>query len=398
MKGLLRRIFHIDHIIVAAFTILIIELLVVIAVNLEFLSPVVRALESFSMTDVYYKILNKDGDTEECNTITLVDMTDVTHRQDIAKVISEIKALKPVALGVDIIFEGLIEDGDGDNLLADACLEGDSVNTVWAYKLTKYDEKTRKFQNSLHSFFIVEGMENEGFVNLVDDPSKTIKRYAVTLPYKDTVAYSLPAQIARIVKNADLGGEKNHTINYKAVSFPVVKYDELSSYRELIEGHIVLLGTTQEEREMYYTPIGQKSGMEILAYTILSMTETTPIRHSSRWMIILWALIAGYITNLIDYLLTKRIENRRSTLMVFITQSEFYDKIISFFVMMLITGVSFHLYAKYNYFVDTVLALSTIVLIEEGRLLYAGLLSVLKKKTKWKWVEKSIYADDLDIT
>ena len=395
MKGLLRRIFHTDHIIVATFTILIIELLVVVAINLDFLSPVVRALESFSMTDVYYKILNKDNETEECNTITLVDMTELTHRQDIAKVIQEIKAMKPSVLGVDIIFEGEIQDGDGDDLLAQACLANDSVKTVWASKMTKYDEHNHKYQNCLHSFFITQETEIEGFINLVDDPTKTIKRYAVTLPYKDTIAYSLPARIARIIKNTDFTNEKNHTINYKPVTFPVVKYDELSSYPELIQGHTVLLGTTQEEREMYYTPIGQKSGMEILAYTILSMTETTPVRHASQWIIILWALLAGYITNLIDYLLTKNFKNRRSTFMVFITQSEFYDKIISFFVMMLITGISFHLYAKYNYYVDTVLALSTIVLIEEGRLLYAGLLSVLKKKTKWKWVRKSIYADEL---
>ena len=395
MKGLLRQIFHIDHIIVAVLTIIIIELLVLVAVSLDFLSPVVRALESFSMTDVYYRILHKDAETETCNTITLVDMTDLTRRQDIADVIKQIKELQPKALGVDIIFEGQLLDGNGDNLLAEACLQGDSANTVWAYKLTKYDEQTRQFKNSLHSFFIVNGEQHEGFINLVDDPAKTIKRYAVTLHYNDTVVYSLPAQITRMVSGNKPPEEAYHTINYKSVSFPVVKHDELSSYRELIKDHIVLLGTTQEEREMYYTPIGQKSGMEILAYTILSMTETVPIRHASRWMVFLWAILAGYLTNLIDFLLTKRIESRRSTLMVFITQSEFYDKLISFFVMMLITGVSFILYAKQGYFVDTVLALSTIVLIEEGRLLYAGVLSVIKKKTKWKWVEKSIYADEI---
>ena len=395
MKGLFKSIFHIDHIIVAALTIVIIEILVVVAVNLDFLSPVVRALDSFSMTDVYYKIENRGGQTEYCNTITLVDMTELTRRQDIANVIREIKALKPAVLAVDIIFEGQIQDGDGDDLLAKASLDGNATGTVWANKLTKYKEENGGFQDCLHSFFIEEGELHEGFVNLVDDPAKTIKRYAITLPYKDTLAYSLPAQVVRILKKGDLTEERTHTINYKPVAFPVVKYDELSSYRELIEGHIVLLGTTQEEREMYYTPVGQKSGMEILAYTILSMTESSPIRHASRWMIILWALIAGYLTNLIDFFLTKRIENRRSTLMVFISQSEFYDKIISFVVMMLITWASFELYVRQNYFVDTVLALSTIVLIEEGRLLYVGLLSVLKKKTKWKWIEKSVYAKDL---
>ena len=175
-----------------------------------------------------------------------------------------------------------------------------------------------------------------------------------------------------------------------------MKYDELTDYREFITGRIVLLGTTEEEKDKYYTPIGQKSGVEILAYSILSMTEDNPVEHAGRWMVILWALIAGYITNLIDYFLTKRFERGRSTFMVFITQSEFYDKIISFVVMALVTWVAFELYVRLNYFVDTVLALTTIVLIEEGRLLYAGLLTVLKRKTKWKLIEKSIYAAELD--
>ena len=174
-----------------------------------------------------------------------------------------------------------------------------------------------------------------------------------------------------------------------------MRYDELSDFPELIENHIVLLGTTQEERDIYLTPVGQKPGLEILAYTVKSMTEELHIRHAGDLMVLLWALIAGYLANLLDFLLTKRVANRHSAFMLFITQSEFYDKIMSLAVMIVITGASFELFAKYNYFVDTVLALSTIVLIEEGRLLYVGLLAVLKKKTKWGWVKRSIYADDL---
>ena len=83
-------------------------------------------------------------------------------------------------------------------------------------------------------------------------------------------------------------------------------------------------------------------------------------------------------------------------MMVFVTQSELYDKVISFLVMVLITGFSFELYVKCSYFVDTVLPLATIVLIEEGRLLYVGLLSVLKKKKKEFLVTKSIYAKEIE--
>ena len=93
------------------------------------------------------------------------------------------------------------------------------------------------------------------------------------------------------------------------------------------------------------------------------MIENSPVKHASQWIVFLWALIAGYLTNLIDFFLTKRVQKRQSAMMIFITQSELYDKIISFIVMVLITWVSFELYTKFNYFVDTVLPLATIVLI-----------------------------------
>lgn len=129
---LLRQIFHFDHLIVAAFTLLIIKLMVAVAVNLDFLSPVVRAVENFSMTDIYYRIGDNGGDAESENIVTLVDMTDLSRRKDIAAVISEIKSMKPAALGVDIIFEGRQLDGDGDDILSEACLDGDTDNVVWA--------------------------------------------------------------------------------------------------------------------------------------------------------------------------------------------------------------------------------------------------------------------------
>jgi len=396
MKDLLKHVFHIDHVIVAGLTIIIIELMVAITLNLEFLSPVVRALKSFSMTDIYHKIQNSGDPTEVCNTITLVDITELTHRKDIAHIIREINEMKPSILGIDIIFEGEKSDSVGDELLAEACLNGNLSRTVFAYKLLDYDESRHSYQRSLHSYFCMEHDIKEGFVNLVDNPEKSIRKYANILPSQDTQAYSFPFQISQLATPKTIGDEMMHTINYKPIVFPVIKYNELGNYKEYITGHIVLLGTTQEERDKFYTPIGQKSGMEILAYTILSMTEGSPVKHAGPWIIILWALFAGYLTNLIDFFLTKRVKKRQSTMMVFVTQSELYDKVISFIVMVLITWISFELYVKYGYFVDTVLPLATIVLIEEGRLLYVGLLSVLKKKKHNNFVKKSIYANEIE--
>jgi hypothetical protein len=91
------------------------------------------------MTDIYYKILNSDESTDVCSSITLVDMTELTQRKDIAQVIREINDMKQSVLGIDIIFEGEKSDAEGDTLLIEACMQGNSSNTVLAYKLTNSD-------------------------------------------------------------------------------------------------------------------------------------------------------------------------------------------------------------------------------------------------------------------
>jgi hypothetical protein len=158
----------------------------------------------------------------------------------------------------------------------------------------------------------------------------------------------------------------------------------------------VLLGSTREEADKHYTPLGQLPGMEILAYTLQSMLEGSDVSTAPLWQVVLLALLAGYLTNVIDFFVSNAIYHRKSAIMVFITQSEFYDKLISFIVMVVLTFFTFMLFAKMNYFIDSVLGLSTIVLIEEGRLLYVGILAVLKKAFGKKIVEKSIYAEELE--
>jgi CHASE2 domain-containing sensor protein len=189
--------------------------------------------------------------------------------------------------------------------------------------------------------------------------------------------------------------EREFQINYKGTTFPVVDWKDLDKHRDLIENHIVLLGSTREEADKHYTPLGQLPGMEILAYALLSVLEGSHVSTAPLWQVILLALLAGYLTNVIDFLVSNAIYRRKSTIMVFITQSEFYDKLISFLVMVLLTFFTFMLFVKMDYFINSVLGLSTIVLIEEGRLLYVGILAVLKKRFGAKIVEKSIYAEEL---
>lgn len=396
MKAVFRHFFHIDHLIVSAFTIGIIGLLVLITVNIEFLNPVVRAVESFSMTDVYYRI--QHSVTPEINKqITLVDITALSSRDRdrIAEIVEKISEMHPTALGVDVIFEGLKGNPDSDEQLADAFFHTPE-NTVLAYKLTDPDEHTGIFRNAVHSFFVGDTHQIEGTVNVTNNPHKSMTTYPMYFMLNQDTVRSMPVLLAEMLGVSFEPGMKQHAINYKGTTFPVVEWNELEQHRDLIENHIVLLGSTREEADKHYTPLGLRPGMEILAYTILSMLDGTHVYHAPFWQILLWALLAGYLTNVVDYFISKALGRGKSTFAVFITQSEFYDKVISFCIMAILTFITFMLFVKCDYYVDTVLALSTIVLIEEGRLLYVGLLAVLKRKLGWKGVKRSLYAEELE--
>lgn len=398
MKKVLRQIFHIDHFIVSSITMIIIGLLVLITVNVEFLNPVVHALESFSMTDIYYRIQHS-GTPQLNQQITLVDMTELTSRDrdKIAGVVREISQMKPTALGIDIIFEGLKGNPDADAELTEAFFEAPE-NTVLAFKLTEPDEKTQTFHNAVHSFFVADTHQVEGTVNVTNNPHRSMTRYPVFFVMNGDTLFSLPVQLGRMLGVDPLPGVEEQTINYKGTVFPVVDYKNLQANRHLIENHIVLLGSTREESDKHFTPLGHRPGMEIMAYTLLSILDGIKVYHAPFWHILLWALLAGIVTNIVDFFLTKRLEHSHATLLMFMTRSEFYEKFVAFVLMALLTLVTFLLFVDHDYYVNTVLALSTIVLINEGRLLYIATLAVLKKKWKWKIIEKSLYAEEVNET
>lgn len=388
--SLLRSIFHIDHFIVSALTLGVIGLLVFITVNLEFLNPVVRALEGFSMTDIYYKI--QHSDTPQLNQkITLVDITDLSYndRDKIAQVVEQISSMEPSVLGVDVIFENLKGSPESNMLLTDAFFNA-PTNTVLAVKLTDPDLETKTFSNSVHSFFVSETHQTEGTVNVTNNPNRSMTSYPTYFVKDNDTLYSLPVQVSRFL-GFDVPPRQQFIINYRGTVFPVVKWNELEQHRELIENHIVLLGCTEEESDKHLTPIGQMAGLNILAYSTLSIIEGEEVAEAPVWVYLLWALIAGWIANMIDLLVTKRLEKRKSTFILFVLKSGLYARLISFLILVALTYVSFILFTRFDYDLSSVLALTVTVLIGEGRLLYTAFLAVLKRKGIPGW-EKSIYA------
>ena len=405
LKKCLRILFNIDNLIISIITTALLCGLLTIIKRLEFLDPVEKVVEELSMMEVYFHI-NNSGEKEMSQEISIVDITDLSERQrdSIAIVVNQIIELKPSILGVDVIFERPLSDTEADDKLANAFLSTpDDIPIVMAEKLALPNSETRTFGMVTHSFF-VDGLLEEGGVNVIEKPTTNLKHYPVYLMTETDTVYSLPAKIVEILSGEKVVHDRycEHTINYESVDFPVINYRELQENKQLITGRKVLLGAFYEERDKHLTPLGELPGIKVLAYTIHSMQQNKHIWQGSLFWIILMAVLAGYFMNafefLMSWLIVKVPKSRGKDIPLFLkffTESEIYDKIVAFIFMVFFTGFAYWLYAKQYIYINTWLALGTIAFIEEGRLIYKAWLVFLYKKGLTKASQHSIYYKEI---
>jgi hypothetical protein len=405
LKKCLRILFNIDNLIISIITTALLCGLLTIIKRLEFLDPVEKVVEELSMMEVYFRI-NNSGEKEMSQEISIVDITDLSERQrdSIAIVVNQIIELKPSILGVDVIFERPLSDTEADDKLANAFLSTpDDIPIVMAEKLSLPNSETRTFGMVTHSFF-VDGLLEEGGVNVIEKPTTNLKHYPVYLMTETDTVYSLPAKIVEILSGEKVVPDRDceHTINYESVDFPVINYRELQENKQLITGRKVLLGAFYEERDKHLTPLGELPGIKVLAYTIHSMQQNKHIWQGSLFWIILMAVLAGYFMNafefLMSWLIVKVPKSRGKDIPLFLkffTESEIYDKIVAFIFMVFFTGFTYWLYAKQYIYINTWLALGTIAFIEEGRLIYKAWLVFLYKKGLTKASQHSIYYKEI---
>ena len=88
----------IDHLLVLAMVVLLATSLIEISFSVSFLNPMARALSNFSITDVFYDIGNTSEDKEKSDLVTLVDITDIYDRGELAGVVEELERVEPATV------------------------------------------------------------------------------------------------------------------------------------------------------------------------------------------------------------------------------------------------------------------------------------------------------------
>ena len=391
---ILKFIFHLDHIFVVFLTLVLLWLLSLCIVNISFLKPIDRALDEFSITDMFWEIENtKVPDT--CQLITLVDMTELHSRADIGQLLSQIDAHNPLCTGVDLLFEGEKDDVLGNIILESTILNLDNT-FVFAKKLTEYNDSTNDFRSSVQSYFVEQIPIKEAYTNFTDNlQHATIRTYTTHQQNVGTDILSFPAAIAHQIDSSFVSlGTEELLINYKHTIFPTLKYNEIDQYPQLIEGRIVLVGTLQEEQDMHLTPLGKTPGMKIHAYSLLTLLENKNIQRLP-WLInlIICIMLCWMLQITLTAVHTYLARHNRYGLVYFLLQSNIASTIIFISWIILVSYALFILLIKYQTIIDSTMALASITLLMEARGLYSAIINTIAKKRDWRLIRNSLFIE-----
>lgn len=253
-----------------------------IALNLSFMSPVAQTMRDFSLTDIYYHILRDYGHVDTSRVITIVDMTRLHDRADIADVLENIQSMNPKVVGVDIVFEGTKTDTMADLRIMDVAAS--CRNTVFSYRLKDYANESIGYERDIHSFFTDMVNVEEGFTNFERLLYGGLKRkVAIKDKCMGEERISLAYKIAQLYSDNTLAPHEESfmNVNFRSTEFHVIPYDSVTYHRDWIEGHIVLYGAEDELSDMHYTPLGEMAGVELLAYSIQTLLEQSEVRNLS---------------------------------------------------------------------------------------------------------------------
>ena len=342
-----------------------------LAFNLKVFSPVAKAIGDYSFEDFYYQILSTSDDVDTSRVVTIVDMTELYSRRELANTISEISSLKPKVLGVDIVFEGLKEDTIGDQMLREIVSQS---NAIFAYKIIDRTEQ------EVHSFFMPNDSLEEGYVNMPRQLYGGLKRHLSVGRINNGKLY--PSFIKKLTDR--YAGEevmpltdKNIRINFAPTHFEVVKYSDVMMHPELIEDRIVLLGALKEEVDMHYTPLGKIAGTELLAYGITTMLKHDEVKAVTGWqMWLISFLVVLFVTFVrMEYM---KFAEKRKLIARSILSLGLAVGLVVFSVIAIFMWVGFILFCEYNISINLGFAIAATAVIPSAINLYDTIVNYKK--------------------
>ncbi|MGN0061710.1 MAG: CHASE2 domain-containing protein [Alloprevotella sp.] len=380
------------HCAITLISIAISSLFALIAIYAKPLDPVKRVVKDFSFTDIYYEIQQESGKPDTSHIITLVDMTQLVKRKDIAELIEAVETHSPKVVGLDVNFDLEGCDMDGNYSLIETMER--HQNIVCSMKLTDWKNDSIGWTNAIHSFFTEAVDVCEGSTNipraLFDNMKRKIPLYE---RLKGQWQPSFVTQIANRYAETDLVKNRREDvrINFTPTVFRVLSPEEVSQHPEMIEGQIVLIGAMNQDTDMHWTPIGKIAGVELMAYGLQSVLYSNEVKTLSYPALCLISLLIILLVEVLQHHYLTRTAASKRIFIRYIVGSTYMMGIWTIFFSTLILGICFLLFNIYGWSVNLAWALTVITFLGTSRNLFIAIENYLKA-----WRQRRIEARQAD--
>lgn len=391
MRNICRHLINniVEHLLVVVIAVLLSGLFYgILSVSSSAIDPMKRAFDEFELSDLYYNVdWHMAVDTPQSADITLVDIGEMRNRADIAAVLQAVADCHPKVVGVDILFDGGHDDAEADSILSETA--NHMERTVFACKMLDPSAGEGGYGRLLKSYFAEDSVLKMGYVNTVGNIHMAcVRKLSVERRCEGQALTSLAACVADAYKAGCLPDERgeDYLINYKKLSFPVVPDSAVKACADLLAGRIVLVGALSQEEDVQLTPIGRRSGLEVLAYSAQTLVNQSSIKNMGGVKTLALFLLVAYLTVLWQWAWVRGCNKRSKPfsflpkpLSFFLGDSSTIINLLTLAWMAILAWASYLLYDLCDRYVPMVYLFAFIVLVCEARNLYGSLVKTLSE-------------------
>ncbi|MBO4720542.1 MAG: CHASE2 domain-containing protein [Prevotella sp.] len=354
-----------------------------LALNLSIFNPLVAVLKEYSMTDFYYQVVGTSAERDTSRIVTIVDMTELKDRRDIAYALSEVLEQHPKVVGIDILFDGLKpENPEGDSLIM--ALAANNQSLVFALQYFDDSFDGQQFNRVKQAFF-ADSIPNlkEGLVNMqVDKFNGMRKKISLAKTVKGKLRPSMIKQLSDEYADQEIMPleDKEININWSPIDFRVVPYDSIAEYGEYLADRVVLFGAVHDENDTHYTPHGNIPGIKLLAYGVESVVKQTTIKKSPWWVDVILSLSIVLLTKYLFEVAEKYVRNHKNRFARIGLKATLAMGILRFICIAIVMYIGFIIFAKFNISINIALAIAAIAFIGSAEELYKVIHKSFSKK------------------
>lgn len=369
-RGLIR------HTAVTAMSFAVVGIFVVMVLNISFLNPIARALGSFSTVDIYYQMLVDDP--VESADISIIDISTVEPRRDIAAIINETESICPKTIGIDIVFANPKEDTAGDDMIMDIAEKYGNIVFAANYQF----DAVRRSHIENRSFFTPFISVREGMTNFNRDLYGDVKRdMNVGISLGDSIWPSFAWLTASVSSDGIMPlRDGTEAIDFSPTRFHVISPDSITAKADLIKDRIVLIGAMRDETDKHYTPLGKISGVELQAYSIQTLLQKKSTRSMPAAVIAVLSFLIVLFTEWLQEKYEQVAKRCKSAIIRHLLSTDMAMGIVTFVWMLILLYLFTILFAKTRVSINVGWAFSAMALLDTTRKFYNTCIKTISKK------------------